>query len=343
VSGGKLVLTFATAHSFQQYAVIRISGITDTGYTGLNGDFRVGTVINTLSVSIDATGFSDATLASTVTALLPPLGWTKVYSATNKAVYQSSDATSSKMLFALDDTVVQYSNWRGYESMTDVSTGTGQFPTTTQQSVWVWYKVYDATNQGWSLFGDSKTFYFLHYPSNNYRTYPMIHGMGDFIPIVSSDAYRAFLGGTYYKDGNNNAYAQYTSIGCADPSYAFLYTPRSYNTLPNAPVYLRSRWNMYNYNLSDGGGCISGAPGSMPWPNPIDGGLVLSDTYLVEGYNLRGRMPGVYCTPQGPGRNLAHATVFTGIGAANRNYIYMWNTGNGSGGGVFFDITGPWQ
>lgn len=338
VTAGQLVLTFPSTHSFVQYAVVRISGITDAGYTALNGDSRVGTVINATSISIDATGLSDATLASTVTCLLPPIGWKKVFADTNKAVYQSSDPTSSQMLFAFDDTAVKYTAVRGYESMTDVNTGVGQFPTTAITSTYQWYKVYDATVQGWSLFGDSKTVYFVGFTSGQYRTYAGAHGFGDYTPIVSSDAYRGFLGGNNNLDTYNTPYASNVSIGVADGSYSFLYSPRSYNTLPNAPALLRQRWNMYNFNGNDYG-TISGCPG-MPWPNPIDGGLFLTEIYLTEGSNMRGRMRGVFATPQGPGRNLAHGTIFTNING--RNYIYMWNCGNGSGGGIFFDITGPW-
>lgn len=340
VSAGKLVLTFASAHSFQKYAVARISGITDAGYTGLNGDFKVDTVISATSISIVVTGYSDATLTSTVTALMAPLGWTKLYTDTNRAVYQSSDATSSLMTFMFNDTATMYTAVRGYESASSASAGTGPFPTTSQQSVWQWYKSVDSTARGWYLFGDSKTVYFVCFPSSSYSSYSMTQGFGDFTPIVSSDAYRAFIGATNYTDSANNPWAQYTSIGTADPSYSGPWAPRSYNTLPNVPVRLYNRWQLYNYCSNDGGGCISGSPGSIPWPNPIDGGLMLADIYLLEGYNLRGRMRGVYATSQATGRTLAHGTIFPDVNG--KAYIYMWNTGNNSGGGIFFDITGPW-
>lgn len=341
VSGGVLTLTFAATHSFVKYGVARISGITDSGYTDLNGDFRVASVPSTTSITLDATGFSDATLTSTITALVAPLGWTKAFSGTNLAVYQSADSTSTGMYFAFNDASTQYTAVRGYESMTAVSTGTNPFPTTSQASTWQWYKSVDSTARGWSLWGDTKTVYFMCFPSSSYPNYPMTQGFGDFAPVVSSDSFRAFITGTTSSDSANNPWAQYTGIGTSDPSYSGPYAPRSYNGIPGIPARLYNRWQLYNYCNNDGGGYISGSPGSIPWPNPIDGGLTMSDFYLLEGYNLRGRMRGVYGTAQATGRTLAHATIFTNI--SSRNYMYSWNTGNNSGGGIFFDITGPWS
>src|SRR5574337_1555206 len=57
-----------------------------------------------------------------------PAGWVKPYSGTNLAAYRA--ATGNQFYFRVDDSGTVEARISGYETMSDVNTGTGQFPTT---------------------------------------------------------------------------------------------------------------------------------------------------------------------------------------------------------------------
>src|SRR5574337_1914064 len=61
-----------------------------------------------------------------------PAGWAKPYSGTNLAAYRA--ATGNRFYFRVDDSGTVEARISGYETMSDVNTGTGQFPTTAQIS-----------------------------------------------------------------------------------------------------------------------------------------------------------------------------------------------------------------
>lgn len=109
--------------------------------------------------------------------------WTKVFSGTNKAVYRADNG--ERYYLRIDDSAAQSAAVRAYATMSDVDTGTGIFPTTTQQTNYNWFKsnTADSTartylaiatdrffllliNGGWSgsgqelfCFGEPKKFY----------------------------------------------------------------------------------------------------------------------------------------------------------------------------------------
>lgn len=60
--------------------------------------------------------------------------WQEVYTGTNKAVFRSING--DRYYFRVDDSNAQYADIRGFATMSDVDTGTGQFPTGTQQTNW---------------------------------------------------------------------------------------------------------------------------------------------------------------------------------------------------------------
>jgi hypothetical protein len=82
-----------------------------------------------------------------------------VYSGTNKAAYRSLDVTGTRLYLRVDDTVGVYADVSGYESMSDIDTGTGPF---NGGGSGRWYKsgTADATARGWRVYADSRCFYF---------------------------------------------------------------------------------------------------------------------------------------------------------------------------------------
>lgn len=64
--------------------------------------------------------------------------WEKVFTGTNKAAYRALNG--ERYYLRVDDSAAQYAAVRGFATMSDVDTGTGQFPNNTQQTNWNWFK-----------------------------------------------------------------------------------------------------------------------------------------------------------------------------------------------------------
>lgn len=98
----------------------------DAGAPVLNG--TVGSVITVLDAVL-VNGYGSK----------PSAGWTKPFSGTNKAVYYSAAGSSTRFFYrVLDDgsgaVGARDAAIRGYETMSDVDTGTGPFPTVAMQA-----------------------------------------------------------------------------------------------------------------------------------------------------------------------------------------------------------------
>lgn len=130
VASGVATATFASATAWQPHAVIEVSGGTPSV---INGKARVATSAgNTLTW---ATSAADGTYTGSISIKYASAGWEKVFSeGTTKAVYRSTDVTSSRRYYRVDDSGNQSARVRGFAEMTDVDTGTEPFPTDAQIS-----------------------------------------------------------------------------------------------------------------------------------------------------------------------------------------------------------------
>lgn len=99
---------------------VRVYHSTDSSAPVLSG--QVGALIGVLdAILVNGYGSKAA------------VGWTKAFSGTNMAAYKQS-AGSNQLYLRVDDTNATDARVVGYETMSDVNTGTGPFPTATQQS-----------------------------------------------------------------------------------------------------------------------------------------------------------------------------------------------------------------
>lgn len=89
---------FAGNHSFKQFQVIEISGADNAI---LNGEFKIlGLTANTTEFVVDA---PNQTASGTISAKIAPLGWTKAFSGTQKAVYQAKDTQANPYYLRVDN------------------------------------------------------------------------------------------------------------------------------------------------------------------------------------------------------------------------------------------------
>lgn len=341
VASGIATLTFAGgASAAWQDAVILVAGATNAA---LNGEQKVLSA-NTTTVTF-ATAEADGTDAGTVTFKIAPAGWEKVYSKTNVAAYRSLSPEATKMFLRVDDTNPQFVRVVGYETMSDVDTGTRAFPSAAQQAgggYWAKSDVTSAAAVAWILASDGR-FFFDAVAPGSYRgmTYQncFLRGFGDFIP--KNPAGDAYLCGLNYS-ATANAALMYdgTLDGNADARTALA---RGYAGLGGAVL---GRRFAYTGSSNSGRDTTFG-----DFPSPVDGSLILSDQYVGETAAPRGDIPGHKYCPQSSVWDsfkmfdlLAHhGRTYISSSSSTTNSSNSSSSSGNYTGASFIDITGPWR
>lgn len=344
VSGGIATATISTGHSALQYSVVTIAGSTPSG---LNGDKRVLSVgVNT--VTFDATGVSDQTATGTITLKITPAGWDKAFTGTNKAAYRSRNVAGSRLYYRFDDTGTYTCKVRGYETMTDVDTGTGAFPTVTQMVNGVFVTrsglAHPSTAaRDWFVIANDKFVYFGQRGySTDTRYGAQVAAFGEYKSRKSGDAYAGMLKG----NNTSDAAAQPGSddgVNYSHYTHTKAYLPRDYVGLGGAVAL------SIVASATEGTSFLSGA-GSIPYPNPTDYGLLLCSAQVQETATrvVRGDMPGLYMSSQNIINRFApdgatHVLMPDVPDLPDRVVAGIPTSQSSLNFGItFFDITGPW-
>lgn len=233
VSSSVATATVNAGHGFFNLGTrgpcVLIDGATPSG---LNGK-KIITVSSSTVFTFDATGISDGSASGTITAKIAPLGWSKVYSGTNKAVYRSNSAYSPRPYLRVDDTVGAYARTRGYMSMSDVDTGTEMFPNDVQNSGGMYsHKSNGTTRRVWELIGDDRAFYLVMDAAGGSNTAGHLV-FGDFVPSLSSDAYACMMGAGSTSSATTAGFGYFAST-----SY-YSYAPRAINQSAGSTAQIR--------------------------------------------------------------------------------------------------------
>lgn len=278
-----------------------------------------------------------------------PAGWLKAFAGINKAAYKintTANPESPAMLVCFDDTTTLNAKIAGYESMSDVDTGTGMFPTIAQQATGLWvFKSYTASTEArsWIVIATDKIVYVgIHHRTLDNASYgPCWFCFGDFDSKKAADTYGFVVSGniTYSASADANASSSiaYTS------STSFAYLARSYTGVGSGVAASIATWP-YDY----GGSGNQLAP--LPYPNPSDYGLYLCPADLMErGAGLRGRLPGMLMIPHNLVRkicpNAATGYFDSDVPALPGKTVGFFPCAysNAEWGVVAFDLTGPWE
>lgn len=349
VSGGVATATVNSGDTFEAGAVIALAGATPGA---LNGEARV---LSATSIGFTfATTAADGAASGTVTAKYAPVGgWEKTFSGTNKAVYRSIDPQANGHYLRVDDSDAYRSLVFGYESMSDVNTGTGRFPTdallTSGASYWFKYQSASAIATDWYLFGDSRFFFhaIAHYSNPALGLlYPMhALGFGDPTELApGGDTWSTVLNTM----GSSMTYVQsaaFQNIGSAGDNYQAV-MPRALSGLGSA---VRVGKKPYIGAGNSGADSYFGVGVS-----PVDGKLVLSKMVLLNGgaptNAPRAELPGIYYLPNSaifrPGLGTGDVVAVDGGLAGRRMIAIGAGSQNGSSqidGGYLVDATGPWR
>lgn len=346
VTSGVCRLAITGTSAALDHSVIVLAGVTGGGAV-LNGEQRVKTA--TASYVEFACSQPDGPLTGTITFKIAPLGWEKVFSKTNVAVYRSTDPAGTRAYYRVDDTNALFARVAMYESMADVDTGVGLGPQSSQLAGgFYWHKRASAGATGvyWTLIGDSRLFYPLVAPAAGASAISTngfgLRGnwAGDINSQRSGDAWSAGLGGAVT--------ASYSDIGgCIFSSAVTTGSVLQRQSHGLGGVVATARF------VTGNNAAVSGADASLGgFPSRAGNALITSPITLSDGdmaaSGPRGDLPGAYHCPQ-TGVLASFGTdakLTDGVGTFAGRKLLSVGVGVLTGqatGCALVDVTGPWR
>ena len=258
---------------------VRVYQSTDASAPSLTG--LAGALITVLDACL-VNGYGSKTAA----------GWAKSYSGTNKAVYRPS--AGNRHYLRVDDSGGQWARVRGYETMSDVDTGTGLMPTEAQIAGGSYLNkgTNNSTVRGWILVADEKRFWLVMavaaatMAASTGAGYGMF--FGDLISFKSGDAYHTMLLAHSTNSTGSDGFAQIASA-LNEAAINGHHLMRSY-TQTGTAVAVQKHSDRAKKTVATMG--TNGAS----YPDPVTGGILLSPVYVAEPTAVitRGRLPGFW-------------------------------------------------
>lgn len=270
-------------------------------------------------------------------------GWTKPFANAANTIAAFKQGGGNNRLLRVDDSAAsanpRYARVRGYETMSDLDTGNGAFPTTTQyatQGGCPWTTHY--TNTGtdphmWLIIAD-ETFFYVHWlnaPGNEANTgYKETYWFGDLVKYGANDNYATVLMARSAVGQNSSEAFPFYTVGMGSTDSGSLYAPRSYTGLGGS-VSLGKHHDGYK------SGSTTWGQGNLGYPHGPDGALLLSPVWVHEPNALRGRLPGGWAPLQEAFNDL---DTFDGQGefAGKKFLIFRHGTGR-----LAVEISDTWR
>lgn len=344
VSGGVATAILNPGETFVLESVVLVSGATPNQ---LNGESRVSVSTNT-SISWPTTAADGPATGVISIKYAPQTGFEKVFGASGKAVYRSTNVLGSRMFYRLDDTGTTSARLRGYEDMSDVDTGVGPFPTDVQATGGLYvFKSSSASTTGvrYRIFADDRAVIFCiatHSVSGTAVASPA-RGFGDPLPLSpTGDYWGAFVTGS--GSSSSNFYNGSLGSSIASSTSGGTYSPRSISGLGSS-VILDIR------TFIGSPAALSGADDYLGQaPSSVDGQIKISRTFFKEVGSSsppRSVVPGAMYIPQSGAYNvLQDGDILDGSGElSGRRLLALGNgTATATPSGVYLvDMTGPWR
>lgn len=348
VQSGVATVQFSTPHSFLVDAVALVDGVTGS-LAALNGQHKVDSVPTSNSITF-ATDLPDGLAEGPITVKLAPAGWERVFSATNKRVYRSLAPESLGHMLRVDETGATApfaARVVGYESMSDIDTGSGPFPTAAQLSGGAYWPVSNIAggNRPWGVFSDGRIVYLYVSPHSSYSGFGYIGCFGDIDPAWSADAFASVICGghrfttsIYGASGTVGAHQKTPGASVAQ------FMPRNVSASPGGVMAVTQQPGR-EFASSAGSGAAQGA---IYAGAPLSGGggvpfgrAIVSDSGQIP----RGVFPGIMSIPCQISAVSLSTFLFGDIVrccALNQAYNDQ-GTSAASVGASYVDITGPWR
>jgi hypothetical protein len=280
------------------------------------------------------TGTISGTVGSLITALdailVTGAGWTKAYSGTNKAAYYNTLATNHCYV-RVDDNATGTGGAKealitGYETMTDVDTGNGPFPTTALGAggTIAAYPVRksntaDGTARNYVAFADAATIYFFVLSGDTAGAYSSF-GFGKFDTKGSGDTWNNFC---VANNAQNTAGGDQLCQAISAPNQSDTdgagrtVAQRTYTGVAGAVILRKvidTAFTAYTHGGSGGFNYLPMSVGILPYPNAVDGGLYVIRVRLHEtSATFRGLHRGLWSSCH-PLASFNDGDTFTGAG-----------------------------
>lgn len=291
-------------------------------------------------------------------------GWTKPYTATNKAVFRNSASTGTGFYLDVNDAAAvtaKEARVVGYETMSAVATGTGPFPTAAQLPNGIFVRksaTADATARPWYILADETVFY-LFVESGDYTvpTRATAFSFGDFYSYKASDAYRCMIIGRSTENSGLENYETFSILSAPSGSTpannvtSGHYMARGITGTGGAigfgvhgDAFLSAAFASGNATAM-GRSTYSSATG-IAYPNSADNGLYMAPAYIHHNNGLRGYFKGLWVPCQD--MPLGHGDTFTGTGALSaKSFLCLQMYTNSSSASLpsecFLETSNTWS
>lgn len=245
----------------------------------------------------------------------------------------------------MDDTAAQYAMVRGFESMSDVNTGTGKFPNASQFANGLWWSKSNsasAASRPWIVIADDRGVYVFTKNADSAGEYQGYY-FGDISSIKSNDPYACVLrGNTASRVASTTALADGLEYADQGQAQGGLYCARASNAIGGSVVHHQSA--VFSLGLAHQH--VSGSTG-WPYPSAVDNGLMLTPVAIYSASGLRGYYPGLSMSPQITNAAFSSGDVVSGSGdmfGRKVKTIKLGAPSAGTGQGVLFvDHVSDWR
>jgi hypothetical protein len=279
-------------------------------------------------------------------------GWSQPYNGTSKGVFQQGGG-NGRCIRVLDDgsatAGAREAKMTGYGAMSDVDTGTDQFPSSSQNSGVLYCRksdTADSTQRSWVLYADDKTFYLFVYTGFSTAYYAGFM-FGDFVSYVDGDTWNTIIIGRVTSaatDAVTNELLDQVQIGSGS-AVSGHYMPRGYNQLGTSITCSK----MGAFFTTTGSLQAMASQGLLPFPNPSDGKVWITRLYIVDTSttptgSIRGYLRGLWDI-QHAGVNTPLEYSVNGSGALTGRIfkILGLRTGNSANGRYVVETSDTWD
>lgn len=327
--GSVATVLFSAAHGLAEYGnMITVAGSDQTEY---NGEHEM-IWVSTTEMSFTVTGTPATPATGTITATKAGAGWTKPYSGTNLAAYLQG-AGSNGFYFRVDDTTTTYARVVGYETMSDIDTGIGDFPTAAQQSGGLyWSKSNSSTARDWIITATESAVHFWVNYTGTITSAPW-YFFGDGISDKSVDDYFTMLLGGTNSTFNTGNMAQVNS-GNMSSATSGSFCARSHSQSGGSITIGKAIDATRSNNTTSAGS------NGESYPSNVTGGLHLCNITICENtiQEVRGLIPGIIVPLHN--RPLTDLDTFDGTGDfLGKKYLALTTYNSGQ---CFMEISNTW-
>lgn len=250
---------------------------------------------------------------------LPAAGWTKPFVDTGKAVYRNAAAAVARSYYRVTDVGTTWARIRGYDAMSSVDAGTGEFPTSTVISGdgLFAYKssTADTTPRPWILLADERTA-LLALKGSTYWQVCLYLGDGN-SDVPGDTNFAALCAFWSNADEIRNALATFDLVGApgvSDAANYGLFVKGLPGILGAKGLRIAAGPNVYGTLWGTSTQTVIGGDLAMP-----SGGAIHLWPYVVKTYNgtlweHRGTLRFLY-VPRHQAGAFTHGDTFSGTGA----------------------------